>query len=132
MKKIFLTLLVGGSLLTACNSGSSNSQTSDASKSENTEAAVNQEAKSEHAMLGVQGLCEMCKATIEKAAMGVDGVESAEWDMDKKELHFNFNSSKTSLDAISKAIAKVGYDTEKDKADDSVYNALPDCCKYRK
>jgi Cu(I)/Ag(I) efflux system membrane fusion protein len=47
-------------------------------------------------------------------------------------LHLNYDGSKTSLDTISKAISKVGHDTEKDKAGDKVYNALPGCCKYRK
>jgi Cu(I)/Ag(I) efflux system membrane fusion protein len=44
----------------------------------------------------------------------------------------HFDTAKTSLEAISKAIAQVGHDTEFDKAPDDVYNALPGCCKYRK
>lgn len=88
--------------------------------------------KSEHAMINVQGLCEMCKDRIEKAAKGVSGVSSASWDQKTKQLHLNFDASKTSVDAISKAIAKVGHDTDKYKADKATYDALPDCCKYRK
>jgi Cu(I)/Ag(I) efflux system membrane fusion protein len=84
-----------------------------------------------HAILLVQGNCEMCKSNIEKAAKGQDGVSSAEWNGESKELHVHFDAAKTSLEAISKAIATAGYDTEKDKADDEVYNALPPCCKYR-
>ena len=55
----------------------------------------------------------------------------AHWDVDKKELHLNFDPAQTSVDAISKAIAKAGHDTDKDKADQAAYDALPDCCKYR-
>jgi copper chaperone CopZ len=84
-----------------------------------------------HATLVVQGNCEMCKANIEKAAKSQDGVGVAEWDGESKELHLHFDAEKTSLEAISKAIASAGYDTEKDKADDEVYNALPPCCWYR-
>lgn len=87
---------------------------------------------SEHAMMSVQGLCDMCKETIETAAKSVKGVSSAFWDKDKKEVHLNFDPSQTNLNAISKAIAKAGYDTEKDKGDQAAYDALPACCKYRK
>lgn len=93
---------------------------------------ANSSTKSEHAMINVQGLCEMCKDRIEKAAKGVSGVSSASWDQKTKQLHLNFDASKTSVDAISKAIAKVGHDTDKYKADKTTYDALPDCCKYRK
>jgi Cu(I)/Ag(I) efflux system membrane fusion protein len=85
----------------------------------------------EHAMINVQGSCEMCKERIEKTAKGIDGVSSANWDLETKVLHINFDPAKTSSDAISKAIATVGHDTDKYKADLDVYVALPGCCKYR-
>lgn len=88
--------------------------------------------QSEHAMINVQGLCEMCKERIEKAAKSVSGVTSASWDQESKQLHLNFDPSKTNVDAISKAIAKAGHDTDRYKAEKTVYDALPDCCKYRK
>lgn len=86
---------------------------------------------SKHAMFSVNGACDMCKERIEKAAMSVNGVQSAHWDKEKKMVHLQFNPDKTSEDAISKAIAKAGHDTDKYKASDSVYNELPACCKYR-
>lgn len=97
-------------------------------------AATKEAAKPtvKHAMFTVNGLCDMCKARIEKAALSVNGVQSAHWDKEKQMVHLNFDPSKTSEDAIMKAIAKVGHDTEKYKAADSVYNQLPGCCKYRK
>ena len=73
----------------------------------------------------------MCKERIETAAKTIAGVTTATWDQNAKQLHVNFESSKTSIDAISKAMAKVGHDTDKYKADQATYNALPDCCKYR-
>ena len=85
----------------------------------------------EHAMINVQGSCGMCKDRIEKTAKAIDGVSSANWDLETKVLHLNFDASKTSTDAISKAVAKVGHDTDKYKAALDVYDALPGCCKYR-
>lgn len=93
--------------------------------------ADHEATKGEHVMLKVQGLCEMCKDRIEKTARGINGVYSAVWNLKSRELHLDFDKDKTSIDAISKAIAAVGHDTEKHKADDKVYEALPACCKYR-
>lgn len=88
----------------------------------------------EHAEIkDVQGLCEMCGDRIQKAAMSVAGVSSAHWDSKTKALHLNYDKKKTSIDAVSKAIAKSGHDVgKKYKADDKVYDALPGCCQYRK
>jgi len=81
--------------------------------------------------LAVQGACEMCKMKIENTAKSIEGVKAAEWSLSAKVLSVEYDPKKTSRNAISKAIAAVGYDTELDKASDLVYNALPGCCKYR-
>jgi len=82
--------------------------------------------------LTVQGLCDMCKSRIEKTALGIEGVAKAEWAKDTKILTLQFDAGKTNLETISKALAEVGHDTDRDKADDEVYNNLPGCCQYRK
>jgi Cu(I)/Ag(I) efflux system membrane fusion protein len=89
-------------------------------------------SQGKHVMLTVQGLCEMCKERIEKTAKSVNGVSSALWDSKTLQLHLDFAPAETNEDEISKAIAKAGHDTDRHKADDSVYDALPECCKYRR
>lgn len=84
-----------------------------------------------HEMFFVNGLCDMCKERIETAVRSVPGVVSAVWDVDTKTAHVEFDSGVTSLMKIHEAIAKAGHDTKLVKADDSGYNALPDCCRYR-
>lgn len=101
-------------------------------KGEAVHASSGIQAGDTHAHLKVKGSCGMCKTRIEKAATKVKGVSSVSWDQQAQELHVNFDPEKTSVEAISKAIAKTGHDTEKDKADDKVYAKLPKCCKYRK
>lgn len=102
-------------------------------KSTNEQAGHNRpSSKMQHAMISVQGNCEMCKDRIEKAAKAISGVSSANWDQKTKQLHLNFDPAKTSVDAVSKAVAKAGHDTDKYKADKATYEALPACCKYRK
>ncbi|WP_147677399.1 heavy-metal-associated domain-containing protein [Algibacter pacificus] len=79
---------------------------------------------------GVRGNCGMCKSTIEKAVNRVDGVVTANWDVDKKKIDVTFDDSKTDALAIHKAIAASGYDTEKVAGDEEAYDGLPGCCKY--
>lgn len=81
--------------------------------------------------LTVQGLCGMCKTRIEETAMSVEGVSQAEWNGETKALTLKYDSEKTGMNAISRMLAQIGHDTDYDKADDMVYDALPDCCKYR-
>ena len=79
----------------------------------------------------VWGNCDMCKTRIEKAVKE-EGATTAEWDQKTKMLSVTFDPSKTSLEAFGKKLASVGHDTEKFRADDKAYNALPDCCKYER
>ena len=79
---------------------------------------------------GVRGNCGMCKGTIEKAAMSIDGVSSAVWDSENKKIELSFDASKTDLKAIHNAIATSGYDTNLVKANDKSYNGLHGCCQY--
>ena len=81
--------------------------------------------------LQVFGACGMCKARIEKAALSVKGVKEAQWNAESNMLTYTYEE-KINKEDLSKALTKVGHDTELGKAPDKVYNALPGCCKYRK
>jgi Cu(I)/Ag(I) efflux system membrane fusion protein len=88
-------------------------------------------SKVEHAMLKVGGACGMCTTRIENTAKEIQGVSLVKYNLDKQELHIEFDSKATDLNTISKALAAVGHDTDRHKADDAVYEALPGCCHYR-
>jgi hypothetical protein len=77
----------------------------------------------------VWGNCGMCKTKIEKAAKSA-GASYASWNEDTKQLKVKYTASKTNPLKIQQAIAAVGYDTEKVKADDAAYDNLHGCCKY--
>jgi len=81
-------------------------------------------------VFNVGGKCEMCKARIEKSAK-VTGVSKATWDTKTKKLTLTYDPTKVKTDAVLKALAAVGHDSNKFKATDKVYNSLPGCCKYR-
>jgi len=80
----------------------------------------------------VLGTCSMDKRRIENAAYSIEGVKSAEWNEYTQILTLKYNVfKKEAADNLQKKIASVGNDTEKYKADDAVYQKLPDCCHYR-
>ncbi len=81
----------------------------------------------------VSGTCSMDKRRIETAAYSVDGIKSAVWDEYTQVLTIKYSVfKKEAADNVQKKIASVGNDTEKYRADDAVYNKLPDCCHYQR
>ena len=90
------------------------------------------QSQDEHASMKVASNCDMCKERIEKAAKSVAGVSSADWDAEAQTLHLNFDAEKTNINAIQKAIAEAGHDTETHKASNEVYDELPGCCQYER
>lgn len=80
----------------------------------------------------VYGNCEMCKKTIEGSLKGVDGVSSANWDVEKKIIAISYDPAKIKETDLHKKVAGVGYDTELEKGSDEAYNNLPGCCQYER
>jgi mercuric ion binding protein len=80
----------------------------------------------------VNGNCEQCKKRIEKAAFGVPGVKTANWDISSHQLTVILNEEKSSPADLNKAIAKVGHDTREVKAEQADYDNLHSCCKYER
>lgn len=79
----------------------------------------------------VDGVCKMCKARIEDAALRTSGVKLSEWNKDNKELTVVYKNTKTTEEEIQQSVANRGHETEMHKADSTAYEALPDCCKYK-
>lgn len=80
--------------------------------------------------LHVSGACGMCKDRIEETASKVIGVTSAEYDLKKHELTVETQPVFIKKELID-ALLAVGHDTDGQKADDAVYEALHECCHYR-
>src|SRR5688572_9336697 len=78
----------------------------------------------------VLGNCGLCEERIEKAALSVKGVDSAQWDVDNQMLQVRYDAEITSLEKIQVKIAEVGHDTEKVKTSNKTYRNLHSCCKY--
>ncbi|MCL6295079.1 heavy-metal-associated domain-containing protein [Jejuia spongiicola] len=124
MKKVILSVAVLAALgLTGCKNETKKEM-------EATTTEMSKDMAMTDLSFGVRGNCGMCKNTIEKAANGVDGVASANWDVDKKKIDVSFDDTKTDAMAIHKAIAASGYDTEKVAGSEEAYKGLPGCCQY--
>lgn len=87
-------------------------------------------AQSADTTMLVNGVCDMCKKTIENAC-DLDGIEQAEWTVESKILTLRYDPSVIRFDEISEAINKAGYDTELNAAAQEHYEALDPCCHYR-
>jgi copper chaperone CopZ len=79
----------------------------------------------------VEGQCGMCEKRIEKAAKDLEGVTSADWIIESKELTVKYHPNKVKEDKIHEAIAMVGHTTSKKEASAEAYEKLPACCKYK-
>lgn len=77
----------------------------------------------------VEGVCEMCKARIEEAAL-IKGVKMAEWDKSTGILKAVYREDKVSEKEIHEAIAAAGHATDQVTADEKAYANLPECCAY--
>ena len=124
MKKVILSVAIIATIgLVSCKGDAKKATT-------NTEQTTTKEIAMTKATFGVRGNCGMCKNTIEKAANTVDGLESVAWDGVKKQVSVSFDTDKTTVDAIHKAIANSGYDTDKVAGNEESYKKLPGCCQY--
>jgi len=81
------------------------------------------------ASIKVYGECGSCKHRIQNA-LRVEGIKAANWDENTEFLTVQYNDKIIHLDKIQALVAAVGHDTENVRANDVVYNALPDCCHY--
>ncbi len=82
------------------------------------------------ASIKVHGACSHCKQRIENAVK-TNGVKTAVWNAKTQLLSISFDPSIISLETIQNKIVATGHDLDNKKANDDVYNALPECCHYR-
>lgn len=78
----------------------------------------------------VSGICEMCKARIEKS-LDIPGVWFAEWSPETQTAHVVYKTDKISEKEVHQTIANAGHDTELIKATDEAYAKVHGCCRYR-
>ena len=94
--------------------------------------AQEKQKKNTKTQFTVHGNCEMCEKRIEKAALSIKGVKSANWDIPSNQISLIYNPQKVDLKTIHMGIAAQGYDTSEATAKKEDYNELPKCCQYER
>jgi len=79
---------------------------------------------------GVKGNCKMCKSNIETAALSLDGVLKADWDVKTKQVSLVYDDQMVDLSSIHQSISNSGYGTDLNDLNQEAYDNLPLCCQY--
>ena len=79
---------------------------------------------------GVKGNCKMCKSTIETAALSLEGVLKADWDVKTKQVSLVYDTQMVDLTSMHQAISNSGYGTDLNELNKEAYDNLPLCCQY--
>ena len=65
----------------------------------------------ETTVINVEGMsCNHCKMAVEKGLKEVEGVSSAEVNLDAKNVTVSYDAGKVKTDSLKKVIADAGYD----------------------
>ena len=83
----------------------------------------------EKAVIQTSAQCESCQKRIETALKKIDGIKSADLNLDNKKVNVVYDPSLITLDKIKEAITNAGYDADDLKANTTAYDNLPGCCK---
>jgi len=73
--------------------------------------------------------CKTCVRTIKNALASVDGVESAEVNLETKSATVKFTPAKLDIGKIELAISNAGYDADNIKRDSTAFENLSECCR---
>jgi mercuric ion binding protein len=88
-----------------------------------------QETALQTAKIKTSAVCDMCKATIERAVAYEKGVKAVSLDVKSRMLTVSYRPDKTNLDKIRTAVSKTGYDADSVTADPKAYEKIDACCK---
>jgi mercuric ion binding protein len=73
--------------------------------------------------------CETCGPQFEKVLLKEKGVQMVTINEKEMTIKVVYNTKKTDIDTIRKAISKLSYDADDVKADPVAYEGLDGCCK---
>ncbi|ESU22288.1 hypothetical protein FEDK69T_22710 [Flavobacterium enshiense DK69] len=73
--------------------------------------------------------CETCGQLFQKTLIKEKGIQMVTLNVEEMTIEVIFNSKKTDLAAIKRAISNLGYDADDIKANPEGYEKLDGCCK---
>jgi copper chaperone CopZ len=92
-------------------------------------AMASEKAKEATVKIKTSAICDMCKATIEKAVKKLPGIKSSVLDVKSKILTVSYETEKTTPGMIRKAVSAAGYNADNVAADKAAFSKLAPCCQ---
>ena len=80
-------------------------------------------------VIQTNAICEMCKSSIEKQLLGLDGVAKAELDLVTKKVKIKYDEDVIDVATLRQAIAATGYQADDVPPRPKAQANLAACCK---
>ncbi|NJC25339.1 heavy-metal-associated domain-containing protein [Neolewinella antarctica] len=92
-------------------------------------AFLNMAAPPEKVTIQTNAICEMCKVSIEKNLLAIEGVQKAELDLVTKKVKIKFDDALVDVATLRQAIANTGYEADDVPPRPKAQANLANCCK---
>ncbi|OAV44550.1 heavy-metal-associated domain-containing protein [Lewinella sp. 4G2] len=80
-------------------------------------------------VIQTSAVCEMCKTSIEKNLLAIEGVAKAELDLVTKKVKIKYDDKLVDVATLRQAIANTGYAADDVPARPKAVEGLANCCK---
>ncbi len=74
-------------------------------------------------------VCDMCEQTIEENLIYEKGVKHVHVDLEKSQIHVQYDPRKNSPEKLRVAVSKLGYMADDIPGDEAAFKKLPACCQ---
>lgn len=82
-----------------------------------------------HLDIHTSTVCDMCEKTIEENLIYEKGVKKVHVDLEKSEIHVEYDPTKNTPEGLRKAVSKMGYQADDIPGDEVAFKKLPLCCQ---
>lgn len=82
-----------------------------------------------HLDIHTSTVCDMCEKTIEENLIYEKGVKKVHVDLEKSEIHVEYDAKKNTPEGLRMAVAKMGYMADDIPGDEAAFKKLPLCCQ---
>lgn len=93
------------------------------------EPAAPSKGRIQHLDIQSSTVCDMCVKTIEEELIYEKGVKSVHVDLEKSQVHIEYDARKNDPDGLRAALVKLGYAADGTPGDPRAFAKLPACCQ---
>ena len=96
---------------------------------QDADVQATRDKKLAHLDIHTSTVCDMCEKTIEENLIYEKGVKKVHVDLEKSEIHVEYDPKKNTPDALRQAVSKMGYMADDIPGDEAAFKKLPLCCQ---